>query len=534
MISTPFSGRNEDWPSDADLGVALSPRKSSKRVGRAEPSGSFVAAIISSLAGYLFSVLLSIVITLLIVLNFAPARGVERAGIDLGMRLFAVFQYQLDPTFDAPPYRYAFIDLGDVPCVVPPQATEWPCPEGDPVSPALVRAWISLARRLGAAVIIVDLETPTSPADRAALVEAGSNAGPALVIAPLIADPKGGGPNLMDPTDPLIPAPFARGSLRLAPLITQTDPIAGDGIVRHYPPFVGVGAGHLPTAPFLAAAWMAGGAPARNFGCDYYERRAAECGSVRHAGARAGMVASAAPGPGELSRVFWSIRPQGDLSTDQRALYDSLVQYYPGSWVRGHEWDAAAMRDRIVVIGSGSASARDLHPTPLGVTPGPEVVLNATRSFLEFASLRESTGPTSGRDIATTILDKAKAVLLPALLLLPAWWAIHRARLRAPARRWFHRLFVGAGVTFFFLFSLAAGLASELYFDAAAIKESALQGQPIDLVAPILALGLEAFADAAKRLLTFLEDIILRAAELARLGWFQFFRFVTSFRGEGS
>jgi CHASE2 domain len=498
------------------------------------------SALVSTLAGYAFSLILSAVIVILLALDFAPVRILERAGIDLGMRVYAAYQPNLDPNFQAPPYAYVFLDLDDGVCRDEPQGGLWTCPADEPAPPSLVRALVESASAGGAAVVIVDVAPPRQDADRAALIHVMADGAGPLVIAPLVADPKGDRSNLFRPDNPLLQQGFAQGRLRLAPLVTQADPNAGDGVIRHYPSFVGVGTRDLPTAPFLAAAWLSGPNDRAEIGCDRYRIGREHCAVAGPGGAQTGSGNRLAPvaagsSAGDLSPLFWTLPQLRSVDDYTRGDFEATFQYIRVSEARtgtgGLDISPDAFRGRVVVIGSSSPRARDLHLTPLGVMSGPELVLNAVRSFLEFGPMRESRATRSFGDTLMAFWSKATGALLPAIMVFPAWWFIYWSRRRTARRRWLTRTAVGTLGVMLFASLLLAGIVVELLQGISAIKGNAALGTPVDIITPVAALGLEIFADLAKSLLARIEIFIISTLGAINVVGRQVVAYTGRFRG---
>jgi len=165
---------------------------------------------------------------------------------------------------------------------------------------------------------------------------------------------------------------------------------------------------------------------------------------------------------------------------------------------RGFAIPDGVLTDRIVVLGSSQVQGGDWHATPLGAMTGSEIVLNATRAFIEFSPLREGTGASpAGRQILqglNAFMAKFKGIVIGALIMTLCWLTIFGLNGRMKRRG---RLSSLLSVLLFVGF-MGALFVLEVFAGLGALRGASGPVQAVDLLTPVVALGLEGFAEAAR------------------------------------
>jgi hypothetical protein len=468
-------------------------------------------ALIVGFAGLLFSLCMALIISMGSALRIAPLVAIERAGIDLGQRTYVAFAPWLDPSFQTKAgASYVFVDVEAEACV---RFSSDPddCLTGRPVPAALIADFARAAAISGAKVVIIDVAPPDDPADRARLLSALSHPTGPYFIAPLNSRPdlsQGILAQRLDRQRSLTPR-LAEGRLRLAPIATTADIGAGDGVIRHFPLLTPIREGQgqsdrwLPSAPFLAAL-LADPATARAVDCRFYGAVASGCAAA----AKSPLLDQALAfgrDPGLRNRIQYSLPSLAALSAQDefrlRSRYLGRYDRYPASGLlddRGFAIPDGVLTDRIVVLGSSQAQGGDWHATPLGAMTGSEIVLNATRAFIEFSPLREGTGAIpAGRQILQGLyafMAKLKGIAIGALIMTLCWLTIFGLNGRMKRRG---RLSSLLSVLLFIGF-MGALFVLEVFAGLGALRGASGPVQSVDLLTPVVALGLEGFAEAAR------------------------------------
>jgi hypothetical protein len=506
----------------------------------AKPDSWFVKALLATLAGLMLSALITITIIALSAADFAPARVLERTGVDFGMQLYV---YLIEPL--APPkstQEYAFIDVDRDACMAFANQDGSACDSRTPVPPALVEDFVRAAGVAGAKVVLVDVAPPAKPEDRKALWTALAKPDGPWVIAPMYGrpgdDPLGLSLN-GDPAQDIFPS-RAHGRLRLA--VAGTIDNDGDGIIRVYPTQFRVTepdnrVDWFPSTPLLASQ-LANPAIAAQADCQFYGQ---SCSKGRR---RAGPT----PEPGRdddparyITGIFYSLPSlavrHGRAQVNLERMYSRYYERYEASGLMQHghfEPPGELLKDKIVIIATSRKQGFDWQVTPLGPMTGSEVVLNALRTFHDYAPLDRPL-PKAPLDQKFSIglndfLTRFTGAAAGAFFMLGAWSLYHRLEELVPHRAHAAASEGGAGSRLGRMFKalprnlvrlaiVFAGLAFaasvEIYLNARELDEIAAQlpdrqefGHPIDVLAPLVALGLEAYADIAKGALAFFEALL--------------------------
>lgn len=492
------------------------PRKRPARAATPKPWPQGATPLARGIASALTGALASLIVILILAFGAgSPAvRGLERIGADIGMQ--ARWSFGLDREPNA--HRLVFVDIDLAACErFPPQGAAATaaerCKTGKPASAELVAAFAATVRQSEAAVVILDIAPFEDPADLALLRQAlAGETGPYL-IAPFAGRPAGEGRELWfrrNPAGDIAPS-GAAGRLRLASFQNGLDPEAGDGMVRLYAAeTVAVGPDGantvFPSAPLLAAALAS---PERRAAadCRYY---GLDCRGPRPAGAAISdlrPIVFSLPSQAALENARLDpATSEADAALIDRDILAMTAQGYErlaASQVIGMPAEAARdafPKGAIVVLGTSLPSGLDLHPTPLGTMSGSEILLNATRAWL-FAPPGERAA--SGRPNAAEWWDKLGALFVASLIMLPFWWLIHRigGGLSTDAKGW--RAQLGAAgsrlaMTGLFAAGLLTCLVVEFLIMAGTLEGSLRAGRPVDVLTPILALGLDGYVEGVK------------------------------------
>ena len=504
----------------------------------------WLKGLLSAGAGYVFSLLLSAVLVILALARFEPVLALERAGIDMAMRIYVAFPSLLGNVPRVVPQAYAFIDIDEAGCRAFRRAAPDDCGATTAAAPAAVAAIVDALRGSAAKVVVLDVATPLDGADRKALVKALTGASTPWFIAPIDGRPSGDlGSLKSDPATDLI-AGRAAGRVWLAAMTTFSDPSASDGVVRHYPPSVRIDgpAGRrtwLPTAPFLAAALAADPRNAATILCHLYAG-GGPCmsgsapsaviliGERRYSLAGGGDVIRLARA-GALDRISYSLPPidagsESKTADRFRGLYDRFalsdfdlsggVVHLPPHILDG----------RIVVIGTSQAAGHDWHSTPLGAMPGSEIILNAARGFIELAPAEQTDqgGSLGDRTAAgwSSLLEKVwSATWVGTVTFLPAWLAIAWIGERTRERARLMRFAGGLLCVIAFMAAFFGSFGLEVYGHSSVLRSELQEGRTVDVLTPIFGLGLEGYADASKAVVTLIESGLAGLIGQALLHW---------------
>lgn len=472
----------------------------------------WIKALIAAVAGLLFSLVMSALFSLGSAFRVAPLVAVERAGIDFGMLANTAFATPPAPSADTP--RYVFVDVDRAACDAF-SAAPLACVSGRPVPTDLIIAFVQAARGSGASVVLVDVRNPEAPAERRALARALAAPDGPWVIASLGIRPRHSVHQLeLTAEQETLLGSSATTSLRsgrllLAPFVTATDSFAADGVIRHYPLLERVeGFGRtgearwLPSAPFLASG-LADPARARGLICRYYADAGDRCDSQAEAppsdfirfGERSDM----------RNRIFYSLPSLAAADPQQRMTYrDRYLGFYDRIEAsdlidgRRFSWPPDLMQGAVVILGTSAPEGHDWHVTPLGPMAGPEVLFNAIRAFSEYAPLSEpSATATTTERLASAWRGfslKVGAMATGTLIMLLGWFAIYWLGDCWGVARWLRRTACVA----VFLLVLALTAVLELFGGITALERNAQVAEATDLLTPLLALGLEGFAEAAR------------------------------------
>ncbi|WP_372396407.1 CHASE2 domain-containing protein [Azospirillum sp. HJ39] len=339
---------------------------------------------------------------------------IEARGTDIGLRVAAASQRLTDGS-----QRYVFLDADRNWCHALPMQERTACAPSQGVDRRVTAALVEAARSHGAKVAVFDLVAPWPGPKDDPLMEALTRPGETPVVMPMQFDLRRD-PDSGNDLPGILPIASGAGLIgkdhgvrfALPAAADQTNSLP-DGILRVYPAALRA-FGATPAEP-LTPFWTLPGLAA--------------C-LVTQAG---NADACATPPETDLhTRVLYSL----PMIHDQVEGWGQQ-QWLP-NWLRqaGILWHLPASReltpdgkggfnfgsphllkDAIVVIGS-SYGPSDLHPTPLGVMSGAEVVLNAIRFHVEYSGTEKSK---FGK-----IVLKIAMIFVAALIFGLFWWVHYK------------------------------------------------------------------------------------------------------------
>jgi hypothetical protein len=490
-----------------------------------EPHQWRLRALVASLAGLAFSLTLSAVIVLAEIWGVPGAAEIEQAGVDLTMSVFQSHAWITDPPArpGAAHTRYALIDVDAGACEAFSDVQS--CNAKEPIPLALVMAFARAAQASHAKVVVIDWQ----PNDTKARTEAIRQ------LQALAASPRGlAGPWMIAPLDSraeeLADATIqetadlkrlesgADGRLRLAAFRTSTDVGGHDGVIRRYPLMTHIDDPSsqadrwLPTAPFLAAL-LANDATAAAADCRFY--RAARSGAPCPASPRLERLAALGADAHVDNKIFYTLPNfSADPDADPAHVYAERYHYIKAGdlLTNGRFGDLSQqLEGRIVVLGSSAPQAEDLHITPIGRMSGPEILLNATRAIAEFSPIEASREAGGWPGLWREIGERVRAALIGLCAFAPAWLVIYWLQRHGKPKGRRAALARGLGATAAFVAALGLALAAEFALEIYELRPSVQAGVLINGLTPVLALGLEGFAEAAKALQAMFEWVAERA-----------------------
>lgn len=179
-------------------------------------------------------------------------------------------------------------------------------------------------------------------------------------------------------------------------------------------------------------------------------------------------------------------------------------------------------KNKIIVLGSGQAQAMDKVHTPIGAMSGSELIVNAIRAFLEFSPLEKPS-------FIAMIWEKLKGIMIAIGPIVVAWFIIFasgpavrwiRLQLLCKSRRAKWRGFKRCRWNMFYLLRallvvmvFVGGLYAALFLVDDYLWDQLEQGKAVDLLYPVIALGIQGYTVGARVLLTifqrFAENVMI-------------------------
>jgi len=476
----------------------------------------FRHALVKALTGLCLGLITAVT---LVYLSQQVFPGVQAYGEDLGLRVSLYFERVasstsgvVPPRSDSDRYGYVFLDVDPEPTNVGLTAAQHPspseqacaaytearhsritdttppeqpldCSSARPLNRHLLAAIVRELQRRQARLVILDLvlarESGIVNADedqalQTALKQVGTSM-PVLFAGPYEMQPTTatGQPGPVQLVMPLLIEDNQAANLHPAVAL----PVPGQPL-RRYPKCLrqaGLTA-WLPSLPYLAAmVLVADGAT-----CEQ----------------------SAASRRDNAPRIVFSLPSQSSHLDDLNAPGRAHQAIYRGRYDRclaTHFWNsetslcaqAATYHDKVVVIGVSNPLRRDRHYTPLGDMAGPEVVINAVRSFVAYPQQH---------DKSLAQLISKKCLIVAACFVL--WLLYFSVRCRCfpeQGRESRSLLAVGwrallVGLAFIATLLLVLLLAFSLSFDSDAPTPS------LDVLIPVLAIAIDEYVEQVHRL----------------------------------
>lgn len=519
-------------------------------------------AFLATITGFLFSLMVTAVIGLALYFRVPAAVAVEQAGIDFGMRWAAA--WYPDSLKGRSRAGFVFVDVDPRACASFEPARPRRCATANPVSATLAAAFVRAAAAGGAAAIVIDVEPSPDAAERLILARALEAAPRPLIIVPVPgrpADPllgsavDGVGPVIeYDPDLSPIPG-VARANVRLAVFAAATAGPVEDGRVRSSAALASVRLPGgttvaLPTAAYLASR-VGDPRSLASLDCTFYR---VGCGAVA---ARPGLgrstpiavgrqipilfrlhslaLAKRASQGGGLRSADMVDRLELKYSGTYRHVFASELLEGRGSFTSDRRYYSNGAGASVVILGSSSPSGFDIHQTPLGPMSGAEVMLNAALSFRGFDHLAPEPAEARGAAaLAADVASKVWAAVKATPLLFVAWVSIFSILRRGRGRNGFGRALSRVVAVAIFVAIMILSIALEMRSNASALPARFAEGRAVDFFTPLMALGLEAYADAGSFILEKLKNVSSRAIEplvAKSMLWYASARLV--FRGAG-
>ena len=460
------------------------------------------ALISTVLTAFAFGTFLSFLLSWGVSQDIGMLRTVERAGIDLGQRLYAVFGQA--PLAGALGRRITVIDIDEQGCIA--FASERDCRFDYIGREAILERVVAAAAAQGASAVVLDFVLPDM-AEAAALdfdLRAASANPDMPILVPIAPRPTGIGKTFVWADThcgrqrcgmvEYLPATavLADGKTRFYATRTRLRTIARRGGGAEQPPSDTT----LPTI-----AWRAAGLLNPDLA-----QPVREPAPIRY------TMPSAALADGGMREV-----------ARERLNYLRLSQFDPDEPLR---WEGAP--GQLVIIGSSAASGADLHETPLGPMAGMEVLANA---ILSFAEAEEAAEEQLG--FGEIWWRKLEAVLQAMLFLALAEGALLMLADRRAAAQARGRTTVEGGALWdryswgmlgAMLFFFAAEIWLTVESIGAQLADPAISTYEIDVVWPIVGVSLGATIGFAGKVTGKIEWLVERAIDTLTTLWARFGR----------
>ena len=482
----------------------------------------YIKALLVSVAGLIFSLLVSAAILGLNIVKFGPVSAIERIGVDAGMQINQIFPWLFDP----PPNgiileKYTFVDVDNATCIQFKPRDYCAAQETVPVE--LVDEFLKKANASGAKVVIIDT-LPTDPIRRSLfyskLKEAAKGPNGPWIIAPYFSLPKKVEGNHLSEQADLSQFEVEPGSrLRLAASSVTNDPTSSDNVIRSYPVLTQISpleskpnepkSKLIPAIPMLAALLSS---PDTETVTD------ADCYFYPHAGCDGHKIPK-----GHFAKLI-EIGEHDNLNDKifytlpSFSLGDPNVTRHGGVWQSRYNrymaYDLMAadgsktfdipseyFKNGVVILSSSEPWAADHHMTPIGAMSGAEIVLNATRAFKHFSILGAHTDGDQDTEISKEFQERVKSALWGFPIFFLSWLVIfwlHSSELEGRAHSKMLIFLRTLSVVSVFVIGMVVALCFDLFMAVSHMRANATEGVATDVLTPVVALGLEGFAEASK------------------------------------
>jgi hypothetical protein len=514
-----------------------------------------IKSVVSILVALAFSMGLSLLLSIGTAFRLPPAAFVERAGIDFGMQLESLAQPRIEQRgAKLPPLVYVDVDVAA--CQTFNGGNERACRTGNPVPPCLILSFVKAATDGGARLIVIDVDL--EPYANKPLPTGCSSYGPTLgkaltalpegplIIAPVTARPDNAssGDYVSDDALNIIPGYYG-GRLRLANFVGVPEPQVHDGLMRASPlassirSVSGRPPATIPSAAFFASL-AADSAKLRVADCVFY---AQHCETVDHASVHQFRASIESEHAGAerflLAPIFYSLRSLAHSKATEDCGNKSwnikrLDCLYSPSFIRTSASDLVNHGEiapwknyfapynsgevkGIAFLGSSLPSALDVRATPIGAMAGTEVLINATRSMFDFdpAEFKAEESRSSAYRALELFVEKSWAAVKALPIFFLCWLFIHWIMRGSRSRPAIARFAARAACVAAFALTLSLVAWLELGSLLPDLLVSAISGLRIDLITPILALGLEGYAEGSAFLVHSIEPAVERSAKSA-------------------
>ncbi|MDR4515715.1 CHASE2 domain-containing protein [Nitrosomonas sp.] len=516
-----------------------------------------VKATHASLTGLLFATFIAIILVIFHALDFNFMRKLEQMGIDWGMQIYA---FHPPSSNSSPGYEYVFIDVDHEACKqFINKELDPECLTSKPVPSNLIIDFVRAASESGAKIVIVDVNPPEKheQSERETLLKGltvNSETSDTWVIAPIYSRPGESVNGLVINGDKRfdIISNHAQGKVRLASVATY----AVQGTVRSYPTASCLVTSEeqrwVPTIPYLAAL-LANEQNINAIDDRFYNAEESlkstgknDCSQLEITSEHFSNNTNTALNffdPFAMDRIpyiiefFYSVPGLSMFSDEQEREkilwnHSPKYSYYKASNLFNRNCSRPGARDfttercfatredlfenKIIILGSGQAQAMDKVNTPIGPMSGSELMINATRAFLEFS-------PLESPPLVVMIWDKFKGILVAIGPIVAAWFVIFAT---GPATQWIRLKLMSKTrksklhmirkcrwnvlnvirsimVVIIFLTGLYVAYLLEIMYLWSELK----QGAAVDLLYPVIALGIQGYTVGARVVLTFFQGL---------------------------
>jgi CHASE2 domain-containing sensor protein len=464
-------------------------------------------AIVKTLAGLMLGLVTAAAI---VWVSNSAFPGLQAFGEDLGLRLGAAVDRMRAGVWGRPrtpqqDVSFVFLDVDPQPtpgasedaCAALARAARGAGPSGRlpsaasscssarPVNRYLLAALIEELRKRGARLVVMDIVLAHEPgvisADENEVLHqvllANRPTMPVVFAAPYEAtSPSPAGWRVSTALPALIADDVRRGVQAAAAVPAPGQP------VRRYPKCLlptSDGDARIASLPYLAARLLSADS--------------APCAPGRDVGENAPRIVYTLPSmPGH----------QDDVQDPARARWATYRTVY-NRCLASNFWDASgsfcakaeAYAGKVVVIGVSNPLRRDRHYTPLGDMAGPEVVINAVRSFIDYPEYRD-------KSLAELLSKKAQIVGWCSLTWLG--YFLVRCRLSRPNVGVRKRVVRAVAVSVAFLTALASAIGVALWTSF----EMDRPVPSLDVLVPVLAIAVDEYVEQVSKLVRNVEGML--------------------------
>lgn len=474
-------------------------------------------ALLSSVAGLIISLILNFLLVLGLWVNVGWLKAIERNGRDFGMQFLAGFksghQAPLSP-------GYVFVDVDKTTCEKFANGTRR-CELGNPLSAELIAAFVEGAKASDVGVLVINRQPFDTMQERQVVERALDIASQTWVIAPVMGRPAGPNGDMYGDCELDLIGCKTISHFRLASFVAGSDGDAGDGIIRQYPTLTKVVNGSnvriLPSAPYLASLLI--GAEEKvlaqvnclyfNIGCNASiingtlkvaspnGRKESFANSISYSLPSLAMLEEIDPNSRQV-RALAAVNYVRVLASD---LLDAGQTHFKSR--------PDKLKGRFVVLGSSLGTALDWYSTPIGPMTGSELIINATRSYVEYRPKDGLPLQAQSLSYSDILKGKMKVVLEGFCIMTIAWFGIYYILDKCSKRKFMIRAMAICISIILFCSGIIVAGCVELMNLSAHLESGLAIGMPIDVLTPIFILGLEGYAEGMKAVLHFFEHALV-------------------------